>query len=167
MPEARPEQIADAVVAKLAAIVGDGGETYWFTPGAVVRAHVVASSMLNPAIDPLYVVTPDRKEEARRSSLGRGGIIRGRAFLTLTLLKRHAVASEAPLTAETPTRWTLEERMQRDVRKALREDPHLGGVSSGIDLVESEDGNQDTELAGYAMTFLRLMVIYHYAHETP
>lgn len=175
MSESRPDQIADAIVSTLAAIVGDNGTNYHYTPGAVVRSHVVTVDMLDPGIDPLYVLTPDRKEERPRSSLGVGGIIRGRAFWTLTLLKVHRPASEKPPmnSPEVPTpvdgetRWTKEERMQRDVKKALRADPHLGGLSSYVDVAESEDGNQDTEVAGWAVTFVRLAVTYHYRHEVP
>jgi hypothetical protein len=163
----RPELIADAIVSRLAAIVGDDGATYHFTPGLVRRAHVIVEGMLDSTVDPLYFVTPDRKEESRRTSLGVGGIIRGRAYLTVSLFKRHVPATERPHLAEAPTRWTLEERMQADVRKALREDPHLGGVSSSLELVESEDGNADTEIAGWAMTFMRVIATYHYRHEIP
>jgi len=178
MTESRPDDIADAIVATLSAIVGDG-VNYNYTPATVVRSHVVTVDMLNANYDPTYILTPDRKEERPRSSLGPGGIIRGRAYWTLTLCKVHNPQTENPVNVlppftppsngetDPPSRWTVEERMQRDVKKALRADPHLGGLSSYVDVAESEDGNQDTEIPGWAVTFVRLAVTYHYRHETP
>lgn len=166
MGESRPEQIAAAIVTSLETIVGDGGASWWFTP-VVKRTHAVEMASLDPTLDVLYLVSPDRKEESRRTNAGIGCIVRGRAFLTLTLLKRFTPATENPIEAEAPIRWTLQERLEQDVRKKLREDPKLGGISTDLDLTDSEEGPEETFLEGWALAFMRLQVTYHYAQETP
>ena len=170
MAEPRPEQIAAAIRTKLEEISGDGGATYWYTPDRVIRSHAVTDRLLDGSLQTLYVVTPDRKDENRRTNGGPGCIVRGIAFLTLTLLHRFTPPTENALVvtpADEPIRWTIQERMEGDVRKKLREDPKLGGISTDLDLTASEEGADETFIEGWALAFVRLQVTYHYVQETP
>ena len=57
--------------------------------------------------------------------------------------------------------------MEGDVRKKLREDPKLGGISTDLDLPASEEGPDETFIEGWALAFVRLQVTYHYVQEMP
>lgn len=175
MAESRAEQVAEAVRAQLATIVADGGTNYWYAPtapnGRCVRAVLLDSKLLDPSLDVIYVISPDRQEEAPRTN-GPNGIVRNTSFLTLTLLKRYEVATENAFETSAPTRMTLQERMLRDVRKKLRADVKLtiggiDGVSTYVALPDTEVGPEETYIPGWACVFARCVVTSHYVQDTP
>lgn len=163
MPEAIPDQVADAIVTQLQAIVGDLGATYWYTPGLVRRAHVVSDQVLQASLETIYVLTPDRKTEERKA-FGTGSVpIEATQFLTLTLLGRFQTSNE--LNAD-PSRWTIQERMKRDITKKLLEDPTLGGLTFALDLTDSIE-EPENYVDGWAVVFQRLEARYVYDQATP
>jgi hypothetical protein len=61
------DQIESAIQARLAAIVGDGGLTYWFTPDKVLR-HIFEERCLNrasaPSTSSTRLAAPRRRRRA-------------------------------------------------------------------------------------------------------
>jgi hypothetical protein len=159
--EPKAERIAAALVANLGAIQSEWG----YAPTAV-RADVVDERLLDASVGTVYAVTPDHKEERRATNDGPGCIIDARAFYTLTLLTRHTT-NDRPLDPDLPLRQTVQERMCSDVRKKLREDPSLGGLSIDLTLTESEENPNETTLPGWALAFMRATVRYHYVKDAP
>lgn len=161
--EPKPTLIAEQILARLAAIRGDQGETYWYTP-VVVRSEGPDERLLDTSLETVYALTPDRKEERRATNDGPGCIIDARAFFTLTLLGQCRTPTTNPFVNTGITRDVIQERMKADASKALRSDANLGGVSIDLTITETEEG-PPTFVEGWAMVLMRLMVRYHYAKE--
>jgi hypothetical protein len=158
MPEALSEQIPDAIVASLAAIVGDGGVTYWRTPSRVVRFGALSGEVLNKTHETIYVLTPDRLEN--RTHVGR--VIDHELNIDVALVAKLTLAiPEHPFSESAHTRWTIQNRMAQDVEKKLvAGDLTLGGLAYNVELVLWEMGGEETWIEGWAVTFGRLRVTY-------
>jgi hypothetical protein len=167
VPESIPEQITVAIVNKLAAIAGDGGATYWFTPTKVVRVPGWAAwenDWLDEKYPVLYFVKPGLRTYQEDATRGMEGhmelwLLLATQYLPDTLNPINLASEPAPLGE------TLGNRMQRDVEKALRVDITLGGLAVNV---EMPDVNPMTPyLERWALVEARLKIWFLYGFDTP
>jgi hypothetical protein len=159
MSESISERIAAALQARLAGIVGDGGVTYWYTPDRVLRVPAFYGDCLTNTLSTIYSVSPDQEEDTYLSFSAVNTVVK----LDLAAARAHRPHTEQPLSANTPIRWTVQNRLVQDLRKCLRGDKTLGGLAYDLRIPFVELSAEETYLEGWATVFLRLEVAY--AHE--
>ncbi len=169
MAESIAEQIAAALQAKLATIVGDAGVTYWYTPAYVARTPGVGKGLIDEALvtadkPALYAVIPDEEEHVEDASQ----MMRAGQKIYLFLAVRYQPTSELPYAQSAPIRWTVQNRMVRDVMKKLLSDVTLGGLV--LNLFDGRilvDRSARTYEDGWALVFIYFRVMYDYAFGAP
>lgn len=164
MAESKAEQITAAVQAKLAAIVANAGATYWYTPGAVIRAPFFSEACLNTAYITVHVVSPDDEERMGEFTFTDTSARLGLDVLALTQFRP---ANEGPYGATTPIRETVQHRLARDVKTALRADQTLGGLALNLAVAFVSFAPEETFLSGWACIMARVSVFYVYADAAP
>lgn len=129
MAESIHEQLSAALETSLGQIVGDGGATYWETPGAVTRSAWgdEDESLLNALIEgPIYAIRPG---EEIHSESDPGTAI---ALAPFAILLAHKYDfTETAFEVPALRRMTLVNRMVRDVLRKLLADVKLGAFSQG------------------------------------
>lgn len=170
MAESKAERIVAALRTALAAIVGDGGATYWYTVNACVRAAAWENSCLDETIATdatIYVLVPDTRETIRHTI---GGAATGhrRCILNVDLVLAHRYRlSDKPHVSETPKRWTVQERLIRDALTRIESDEGLSGLCLAIDTPTASIAADETWIEGWAVAFQRLAIMYDYTAGTP
>lgn len=173
--EAFHELILDALRDSLADIRGDGGETYWYTPGAVVRCTWWAPKLLDTTIEgPIYAIRAGdetHSENAEGDSLGENRVLLEVLLLVAVLFKE----VENPHSPPDPTRERIVSRMVQDVVRKLLADVQLLNVTEITDAggqVENvfDEGlvvDRDKAEPGVAAAELRFTVSYRYTEGRP
>lgn len=169
MAESVHEQLAAAIKTSLAAIVGDAGTTYWYTPGAVARSSWSEDDtpLLDPSVvGPIYAVRPG--EERHTEDVGE--VVNVLADIHILLVSRFETP-EAPLTPATPSRATVVNRMVRDVLRKLLADVQLGAFSVGglVENIFAEPVivDRDRFVAGWAIAEIVFASAYRYVGGAP
>lgn len=170
MAESKADQIADAIVAALGAIVGDGGETYWYDTSRAGRAVAPSREYLDDSLgtEPaIYLVVPGDPEECRPAAFG--GVRFGELPIDLVAAHRFLGDPEQPLAvpAIQPSRWTVQDRMLRDAERALLADATLGGLAIDLAVERKDVSPENTYIDGWAVAYLRCRVLYQYTDSTP
>jgi hypothetical protein len=168
MSEPIAEQIAVRVQELLAAIVGDGGATYWFTPTTVARFAGFTSACLDTSKTTVYVISPDRRE--RRIDNNRQ--IEVTKYFDLSLATKNKLSNaEGPFASGAAQRALYQARMQADVEKALTGgDITLGLSGIGVYRAEITLWDEDPETTfetAWAITYGRLAVTYRHLRNLP
>lgn len=172
MAESVHEQIAAGLAAAFAAIVADGGASFWYTPDKVGRVTFYTDSLLRPEYSTLYVLRPG--DENHREETSSGGVSVTAEFFVL-IAKKLDVASEDPFdpARDTPTRETVVNRVVRDAVKTLWANVQLGGIVNGtVENIVTGSlfvERSAVELADvrWALAELRFEVLYSYLKGTP
>lgn len=162
-------QVLQRVQTDLAAILADGGASYWYTPAAV---HVVKTwddeRLWDPSRQVIYAVRREARhhEEESTGSNATGGYMA--AAVDIHILVSQVFTPSAP--TDTPDEVLVVERMERDVlRKLLFEDVKLGGLVNNIAL--AGEGIDDTVIenapAGWACGEITFRAGYTYPAVAP
>lgn len=164
MSESIHEQIAAALETSLAAIVGDRGATYWYTPTVVKRVTFFPEEQdLDPTCDVIYLLRPgDEDIVEEETSAG----CRGQMELFLVVAKLYKVPTENPFKEEAPTRWTVVNRLVRDAVRCLLSDVTVGGLVINV-LTTSLSVDRDRYLPTWAIAELRFVVEYPFLASAP
>lgn len=151
MAEARAYQVKAAIVAKLAAIVADGGATYWITPNVVTRAHRWTDRLLDTMAGTPATVYAVRSDRSVYRETGPAQMSMTFEVFVLLLQKADEMADEA-------ARDLIADRMERDVVKALMADFTLAGVAFNV--MDPAEGIQaeSFDVAGWIARELRMSV---------
>lgn len=152
-------QVSGAILTSLAAIVGDGGTNYWYTPpsGSVIRYHDFTSQVLDDSLGQVYCLVPDRVEREPHTNKH----MLARAHFDLVMAKR-VEAPDHPFSPPSTTRQQIQTRMAHDASKKLLGGDHTLGLARVItvDIPSVELGPEDTWTAAWAIAVLRLSVEY-------
>jgi hypothetical protein len=169
MAESIHEQLAAAVQASLAAIAGDAGATYWYTPGAVVRTLWFDEDGPNNVLDasisgPIYAVRPG--DEQHEEKVTQSTDAEADLFILVAKVFRD---SDSPFKPASPSRWTVINRMVRDVLRKLLQDPQLLSVGGAVDNIFVVPGivYRDRWVDGWAIAEIHLRIGYRYLGGVP
>lgn len=175
MAEAIKEQVFSTIVNVLSTlIVADGGVTYWYTPTAVVRIPALTNAFFNSNLGSgaspvtIYGLIPDEaidNEECSQTMFSRAGVF-------LVLAQAFKPSSEDPFTGDTPLRHTIQNRMERDVKRALLVDPQAGGLLYNVfgddsDKVKVDMSPEHTYMEDWAVVFMHFRPMFSYAFTAP
>lgn len=152
--------------AALASIVGDGGASYHYTPDAVLRAVGFSKLCLDGSLDTIYVLSPQDVAVERRDICSDRALMR----VYLTAIHKYDKGVENPFEQKKNAeelRWTVQTRLDRDIRKRLRVDEQLGGVSLEVSIPLTTYAPEETFLEGWACVFAVLEIKYQYQKVTP
>lgn len=169
MAESIHWQIVEAIRAKLAAIAGDGGATYWYTPTHVLRVSSWERMLADSSLEQILALRAQEEThgEEGTGSLSTGGSVRTRAELTLLMLRRDERDTTNPFEEASPTREQIVDRMVRDVLRALWDDVTLGGLAINV-VAGSFIVDRDVAVEGkWAVAEARFAVDYDYLAKTP
>ena len=170
MAESKHELIAECIRELLASIEEDGGETFWYTPDAVVRVTFFEDAWLDSSIGGGYLIfiRPGEERHAEESS----GEVRGDMEVMILIARKNTRASENPFTEPTPTRWLEINRCVRDILKKLWgwTDPGVTCFAdTGLENISGEpmlvDRTQET--GGWIFSTITIFPTYVYPRETP
>jgi hypothetical protein len=161
--ESKHERIIVALQAALAAISGDGGATYWYGPDRVLRAPAFSALCLDTSLETIYVLSPEDVADERADSCSAKALVR----VDLTAVHRFNPVSENPFEQMEPLRWTVQTRLERDVKKLVRTDETLGGLSQEVRIPLTSYAPEETYFEGWACVFMRLEIKYYYPKATP
>ena len=165
MSESIIEQATERLRTNLAAIVADGGATYWYSTGVAYRVPYYEDRHLDSSRDPakttVLVRMGDETHEEHSSQTCKA---HAEVFVLVAIPFRPA--TERPEEVASPTRMTLVNRMVRDILRAVWADPQLAG------LVENVAGDpitvdREREVDGWAMAETRLSLAYSYERSAP
>jgi hypothetical protein len=161
--ESKQEQIIVALQTAAAGIRGDGGETYWYTVDRSLRAPGFSALCLDSSLETVYVLSPEDVGDERADSCSAKALVR----VNLTAIHKFAPSTENPFLQEAPIRWTVQTRLERDVKKLIRTDETLGGLSQEVRIPLTSYSPNETYWEGWAGVFIRLEIKYHYPKATP
>lgn len=163
------EQIAAALKSSLQGIVGDGGVTYWYTPGVVVRVPFFEETgpygLLDSSISgPIYAIRPG--EESHEEQVTQNTDAEMEVFI---LMLQRFTETESAFTLASVPRWTMVNRMVRDVLRKLLQDVQLLSVGGAVDNIMALPGlvDRDRWIDGWAVAELQLRIGYRYAGGVP
>jgi hypothetical protein len=164
------EQIAAAIQTSLAAIVSDGGTTYWYTPGAVVRTLWFSDeegdlNLLQEEIGgAIYAIRPGDETHEE----GTTGQMRAEADIFI-LVAMPFTDPETPFANAVPSRWTVVNRMVRDVLRKLLVDVRLLSAGGAVENIFASPVivDRDRFVEGWAIAEIQMQVSYHYALGVP
>jgi hypothetical protein len=168
MAESLHHQIAEALRTRLAAITGDGGTTYWYTPAGVARVQAYDRLVADPTVGMVYAIRAgeERHREEGTGSPTTGGLVAAEAEFWVLMLRPTEATDDNPFGADASTKATEQDRMVRDFLRALWLDVTLGGLANNI-----VDGSlivdRDMEVEGWAVAEARFAVFYSYPARTP
>lgn len=155
------EQIAVKLKETLAAIVSDDGDTYWYTPGVVLRVDYFEDAPPNTAYDVVYLLRPaDRQNEkvATRGTINRRG-----EWWVSAAAKDLRPTKEPYLQDEAvPFRETVKSRLLNDIHRAFsgaQPWTSWAGLNVYSVTVTDEDmGGSETEWELWCMVHARILV---------
>jgi hypothetical protein len=169
--ESRAEQIVEALRARfVAAIVADGGATYWNTPAIVARVPgftqecLEAGAGLVSAGVSIITLSPDAPDQ-----------VEGLTFSTMKAqILVHVASATAFTDAEvdalhpaTTHREILQDRLLRDIETAVGTSNTLGGLCLWARIVERDKAPQRTFAAGWAVAYASVLIEYAYPEGQP
>lgn len=168
MAESKHNQIADALKARLVAITGDGGTTYWYTPAVVARVQAYDRLLADPTVGMVYALragSEEHLEESTGDAVSGGGMAATAEWFVL-MLRPTAAADDNPFGADASTKAIEQDRMIRDFLRALLLDVTLGGLAYNV-VSGSLVVDRDMEVEGWAIAEARFRVAYGYRARTP
>jgi len=161
--ESQHSRIAEALKARFAAIVGDNGTTYWYTPARVARVQAYDRLIADPSVGAVYAI---RAGEERHTEEGTGGLVGAEAEFWTLLLRPTLSSDDNPFGTDESTKAIEQDRMVRDFLRALFLDVTLGGLASNV-----VDGSlvidRDVDVEGWACAEARYTVRYSYQALAP
>jgi hypothetical protein len=166
--ESLHHQIAEALKARFAAIVGDNGTTYWYSPDRVVRVQAWDRLIADPTVGCVYGLRAgeERHREEGTGAPSSGGQVGAEAEFWVLMLRPTAAVDESPFGEDASVKATEQDRMVRDFLRALWLDVTLGGLASNV-----ADGSlvidRDVDVEGWAVVEARFTVLYSYPARTP
>jgi hypothetical protein len=162
MAESIHHAIGEALKARLAALTGDNGAAYWYTPDRVVRVQAYDRLVADPTVGMVYAIRAGEerhREEATQT-------VMAEAEWWVLMLRPTEAADDSPFGADESTKATEQDRMARDFLKALWTDVTLGGLALNV-----VDGSlyvdRDMDVEGWAVVEARLSILYSYPKATP
>ena len=165
MAELDVEGIVAAIKTDLEAIVGDDGETYWYTPGKVNRVDYTESRVQFKTGygNPIYMVsdTGDDRPSAGAAAFGETG----RAFDVFVLCAYQDDRGERDPYEATLASGTIRNRMIKDVVKKIITDRRLGGLV--YDTVYLDVKRDFVEPEGWILGEVFFEVTYQHAIGDP
>ena len=166
--ESKHNQIAQALIDRFAAIVTDGGTTYWYTPARVVRVQAYDRLLADPTVGLVYAIRAgdERHREESTGDATTGGRMEATAEFFVLLLRPTEAADADPFGADAGTKAIEQDRMVRDFLRALFLDVTLGGLASNI-AAGSLVVDRDTDVEGWAVAEARFSAVYTYPARTP
>jgi len=165
MAESIHEQVVAAIKTSLAAIVADGGSTYWYTPSAVVRYGGFSMECLSETKGSTIIVLIPGEEE--RVPFAMGGRWQARCMLDIAAATQFAPVTEDPFNPPSPDRWQVQNRLARDIEKKLLAGATVGGLAIDTEVQVVDRDPEDTYVERWAVVFLRVLVIYEYTETAP
>lgn len=166
MAESVHEQLVAALQTDLSDIVGDGGANYFYTPDRVLRQPAFHGGCLDPSLTTIYVLSPGAVDDVlAHSTIG----IRAALTVDVAIATRFQAGTEDPFNEPTPSRWTVQTRLEHDAKKRIRADYKLGRPDLGcfVEIQHTEYVAHQTYLDGWALVFMRLVVHYIYTDTAP
>ena len=165
MAESIHEQIAAAIQTSLQGIQGDSGTTYWYTPGLVGKTLWFDEGLLDSSMaGPTYAIRPGEETHTEQTT----GEVNAEmdVFILLALPFNTPERLAAPVN---PSRWTVINRMVRDVLRKLLVDVQLVSVGGAVDNVFSTPVivDRDRFVEGWAIAEIHFRVSYRYSGNTP
>ena len=166
--ESKHSQIAEALKTRFAAIVADGGTTYWYTPAKVARVQAYDRLLADPTVGHVYAVRAgeERHSEESTGSPSTGGVMSAEAEIFVLLLRPSAAVDDNPFGVDASTKAIEQDRMVRDFLRALFLDVTLAGLVTNV-----VDGSlvvdRDMEIEGWAVAEARFTGRYSYPARTP
>ena len=160
--ESRGETIMALLQDRLEAIVGDAGQTAWYTPTKVARQPALKDVLKDPSLETLYVMVPDRAVKARAN----GCLMGVDMGFDLVLCRRFPGSGETWTDGE--DRTTVQKRLAQDATNVLESLATLNalqaaGVNVSEVIVEDDIGSpEETWIAGWVEAFLGVTVRYRY-----
>lgn len=109
------------------------------------------------------MLSPEDVGDERADSCGAKALVR----VDLTAVRRFNPATENPFQQVAPIRWTVQTRLERDIKKLIRTDESLGGLSQEVRIPLTSYSPDETFFEGWACVFARLEIKYHYPKATP
>ena len=168
MAESKHSQIAEALKARLAAIMGDQGTTYGYTPEGVARVQAYDRLLADPSVGMVYALragSEQHVEESTGDATSGGGMGATAEFFVL-MLRPTLAADDNPFGADASTKAIEQDRMVRDFLRALLLDVTLGGLAYNV-VAGSLVVDRDMEVEGWAVAEARFTVAYGYSARTP
>mgnify|MGYP007083450416 CR=1 FL=1 len=163
MAESKHEQVAVALQARLAAIVGDAGANYWYTPTHVLRVDDFLVDHLRHEHQLIVQIRPGLDRPVLRTS----GTVRREMELYVLSCYRWQPNTQDPYSVSAPTRWTIQSRLARDVEKAVLSDVTFSGLTLYAHVEEVSRDFFIEDSFPWAPVELRLMVAYEHERRTP
>ena len=161
MAESIQEQVAAKMESLLAAIVGDDGTTFWYTP-MVIRTHSIDLGILEGGFKTIYAIAPDEEESTEESS----GRFEKVTRLVLMLARRHD-SDDSHHGAKAPLRHTEQNRMIHDVDRALLGDTTLGGLVDNFEIPRRLQNADDVWVEGWAVVMCDVQATYSALSTVP
>lgn len=163
MAESIHYQVLEAIQSRLAAIAGDGGSTYWYTPDKTVRCTVYDRLLADPSAgDQIYAVRAgeERHQEETAQSVA------AEAEVFVLMLRRTAEVDESPFGPDGGLKAREQDRMAQDILRKLWSDPTLGGLVNNV-AGDRLYLDRDVDIEGWACVEARFTVFYSYDKGTP
>jgi hypothetical protein len=160
--ESNKEKVMATLRGLLAAIVGDGGTTAWYTPNLVARVPALEDVKLDQSLDYIYLMVPDRAPEERANTCRMG------VELTFDLVLAARFPESGDAWADGEERARIQNRLAQDATNVLMNIStvnalQLAGVDASEILVGSDIGApEETYVEGWAVAFLGITVRYRY-----
>lgn len=168
MPEPRAEQIVAALTERFRGIVGDAGETFWYTPEHVQRVDDFAMPYLTPPdlkAETVYLV---RKGDCQ-PVLGTTGTNRKRLEVWVLLARRRdprESAAPSKILGDLPS--TVQERLLADLTKRVQQDINLQAAGLNfVSLVEITRENRGFDIQGWTVAEVLLTVAFWHPRAQP
>jgi hypothetical protein len=162
MSESLHYQIAEALKARLASIVGDNGATYWYTPDRVVRVQSYDRALADTSLGMIYAIVAGEEQHREEATQ----VIAAEAEFIVLMLRPTQAADDAPFGVDESTKAREQDRMVRDFLKALWSDVTLGGLANNV-----VDGSlivdRAVDVDGWAVVEARFAVSYSYPSGAP
>jgi hypothetical protein len=136
MAESKVEQILAAIKTDLEAIAGDGGTTYWYTPGKVIRVDYTESRVQfkDGYGNPIYMVSDTGDDSATPIAVAFGET--GRSLGVFVLVAYQDNRSDWDAYTASTLSGTIRNRMIKDVVKKIELDRLLGGLVFDTEYLE-------------------------------
>lgn len=169
MAESLHTQILEAVKTVLKGIVEDAGESYWYTPTAVIACEAW-DGVPDPSVgDQVLAIRAGEERHTEETS----GTVKAEAEVFILAIRKSDSADLSPYSGDTSTRLREKDRMVRDVLRALWANPTLKiGTADALVNNVCQDSlfvNRDMFVEGdaWVVAEMRFTVVYTYPKATP
>lgn len=165
MSESKAEQAIEALRAQIgAAIVGDGGTTYWLTPDIVARVPGFTEECLDSSLTTIITLSPDAPDQAEGLTFT---TMKGSLLVHVATSTRFDTAEADRLHPATVHREILQDRLLQDLEKAVASSNTLGGRCLWARVVERDKSAQRTFAERWAVAYASVLIEYAYPETQP